>query len=59
MYIKINSDFYRNIKIINENVHKDLGNTIINYDTKIIPNSELILLIYADFTIMPHDHKFN
>ena len=57
MSININSDFYRNI--LNENVHKDLGNTIINYDTKLNPNSELILLIYADFTSMPHDHKFN
>jgi hypothetical protein len=59
MSININSEFYRNIKIINEKVNKDLGNTIINYDTKINPNSELILLIYADFTSMPHDNKFN
>lgn len=39
MSININSDFYRNTKNINENVNKDLGNTIINYDTKINPNS--------------------
>ena len=39
-------------------MNKNLGNTIFNSDTKINPNSELILLIYADFTSMPHDHKF-
>jgi hypothetical protein len=38
-----------NIKIINKNVHKDLNNTIVNYTNKFDINSEIMLIIQADF----------
>jgi hypothetical protein len=38
-----------NIEIINKNVHKDLNNTIINYTNKFDINSEIMLIIQADF----------
>ena len=38
-----------NINIINNNVHKDLNNTIINYTNKFDTNSEIMLIIHADF----------
>jgi len=38
-----------NIEIINKNVHKDLNNTIVNYTNKFDINSEIMLIIQADF----------
>jgi hypothetical protein len=38
-----------NIEIINKNVHKDLKNTIVNYTNKFNINSEIMLIIHADF----------
>ena len=38
-----------NIDIINNNVHKDFNNTIINYNNKVDINSEIMLIIHADF----------
>ena len=38
-----------NINIINNNVHKDLNNTIINYKTKFDNSNEIMLIIHADF----------
>lgn len=40
----------KNIEIINENVCKDFNNTILNYGDKFDPDSELMLIIYADFS---------
>ena len=39
---------YSNL-LINKNVHKDLNNTIINYTNKFDINSEIMLIIHADF----------
>jgi hypothetical protein len=39
----------KNINIINKNVHKDLNNAIINYTNKFDINSEIMLIIHADF----------
>jgi len=47
--IKIRQEIFKKIKVINENVDKDLNNTIINYRSKVDSNSELMLFIYADF----------
>ena len=51
--IKISSEFkngiINNIQIINKNVHKDLNNTIVNYTNKFDINSEIMLIIHADF----------
>ena len=44
----------KNIKIINKNVDKDLNNTIINYTNKFDINSEIMLIIHADFDIINH-----
>jgi hypothetical protein len=53
---KISNNIFHNIldsiNIINKNVHKNLDNTIINYENKFDVNSEVILIIYADFQIM-------
>ena len=38
-----------NIEIINDNVHKDLNNTRINYTNKFDIDSEIMLIIHADF----------
>jgi hypothetical protein len=38
-----------NTETINKNVHKDLNNTIINYTNKFDINSEIMLIIHADF----------
>ena len=43
------------IKVINENVYKDLDNTIINFNTKVDVNSEIMLLILADFEEIASD----
>lgn len=45
----IKAHFIQNIEIINNNVHKDLNNTIINYTNKFDVNSEIILMIHADY----------
>jgi hypothetical protein len=45
----IKNTMINNIKIINKNVHKDLNNTIINYTNKFDINSEIMLIIHADF----------
>jgi hypothetical protein len=45
----IKKDIIDNIDIINKNVHKDLNNTIINYTKQFDINSEIILIIHADF----------
>jgi hypothetical protein len=46
---KIKNTIIDNIKIINKNVHKDLNNTKINYTNKFDINSEIMLIIHADF----------
>jgi hypothetical protein len=46
---KIQNTIIDNIEIINKNVHKDLNNTIINYTNKFDINSEIMLIIYAEF----------
>jgi hypothetical protein len=38
-----------NIEIINKNVHKDFNNTIVNYTNKFDINSEIMLIIHAEF----------
>lgn len=45
----IKKHFIKNIEIINNNVHKDLNNSIINYKNKFDVNSEIMLMIHADF----------
>jgi len=47
--INLKKDLLSNIEIINKNVHKDLNNTIINYTNKFDINSEIMLIIHADF----------
>lgn len=47
----------KNIKVINKNVYKDLNNTIINFNTKVDVNLEMMLIIYADFDKM--ESEFN
>jgi hypothetical protein len=47
--LNIKKQINNNIKIINKNVHKDLNNTIINYTNKFDINSEIMLIIHADF----------
>lgn len=55
----IKLEINKEIKVINKNVHKDLNNTIINFNTKVDLNSEIMLLIYADFDKMDSDfNKF-
>lgn len=53
----IKKDFIQNIEIINNNVHKDLNNTIINYTNKFDVKSEIILMIHADFDIIVNVNK--
>jgi hypothetical protein len=38
-----------NIEIINKNVHKDFNNTLVSYTNKFNINSEIMLIIQADF----------
>lgn len=47
--LNMKKQIIQNIKIINKNVHKDLNNTIINYTNKFDINSEIMLIIHADF----------
>lgn len=47
--LNIKKQINNNIKIINKNVHKDLNQTIINYTNKFDINSEIMLIIHADF----------
>nr|AQU12778.1 hypothetical protein [Thelephora ganbajun] len=47
--LNIKKQINKNIEIINKNVHKDLNNTIINYTNKFDINSEIMLIIHADF----------
>lgn len=49
MSLNIKKQINNNIQIINKNVHKDLNNTIINYTNKFDINSEIMLIIHADF----------
>ena len=37
-----------NIDILNNNVHKDFNNTIVNFTNKFDINSEILLMIHAD-----------
>jgi hypothetical protein len=46
---EIKNTMINNIEIINKNVHKDLNNTIINYTNKFDINSEIMLIIHAEF----------
>lgn len=48
----IKLDINNSIKVINANVYKDLDNTIINFNTKLDVNSEIMLVIKADFDTM-------
>lgn len=45
----IKSQILKKIEFINKNVHKDFNNTIINYTNKFDINSEIMLIIHADF----------
>jgi hypothetical protein len=47
--LNLKKQINKNIKIINNNVHKDLNNTIINYTNKFDINSEIMLIIHAEF----------
>ena len=47
--LNIKKQINNNIKIINKNVHKDLNQTIVNYTNKFDINSEIMLIIHADF----------
>jgi len=49
MSLNIKKQIYNNINNINDNVHKDFNNTILNYTNKFDINSEILLVIYADF----------
>jgi L-ribulose-5-phosphate 3-epimerase UlaE len=49
MSLNIKKQIYRNINNINDNVHKDFNNTILNYTNKFDTNSEILLVIHADF----------
>ena len=46
----INIGINTKIKIINSNVHKDLNNTIVNFKIKFEYDSEIMLIIYADYS---------
>jgi hypothetical protein len=46
---RIKNIIIENTETINKNVPKDLNNTIINYTNKFDINSEIMLIIYADF----------
>jgi Cytochrome C and Quinol oxidase polypeptide I/LAGLIDADG endonuclease len=46
---RIKNIIIENTETINKNVHKDLNNTIINYTNKFDINSEILLIIHADF----------
>jgi len=46
---RIKNIIIENTETINKNVHKDLNNTIINYTNKFDINSEIMLIIHADF----------
>jgi hypothetical protein len=48
-----------NIEIINKNVNKDFNNTIVNYTNKFDINSEIMLIIHADFDIIDQNKKKN
>jgi len=57
--LNIKKQINNNINIINNNVHKDLNNTIINYTNKFDINSEIMLIIHAEFDqIKPINKKF-
>jgi hypothetical protein len=55
----IKKNILDNINIINKNVHKDLNQTIINYKNKFDINSEIMLIIHADFDQMEHMNKLS
>ena len=49
-----------NNKLINENIYKDWNNTIINFDSKIDVDYEIMLIITAEFDTMESDfNNFN
>ncbi len=41
-----------NFEIINKNEYKDFNNTIVNYTNKFEINSEILLIIHADFDLI-------
>jgi hypothetical protein len=45
----IKNTIKNNIEIINKNVHKDFNNTLVSYTDKFNYNSEIMLIIHADF----------
>ena len=60
---EISKDIYQeikhNVKIINENLELDFGNTITNYLNKVEENKELLLFInanYNNFKDFPSPH---
>jgi LAGLIDADG endonuclease/Cytochrome C and Quinol oxidase polypeptide I len=55
----IKKNIIDNIEIINKNVHKDLNNTIINYTNKFDINTEIMLIIHADFDKIEPINKIN
>lgn len=42
-------DLISNIEIINRNIHLDYKNTILNFNNKVNIDSEIFLIISADF----------
>ena len=46
---EIYKDIINNIKIINDNLDLELGNTITNYLNKVEENKELLLFINANY----------
>ena len=49
MSLGIKKDIWNNIENINNLVDKDFNQTIINYENKFDKNSEIMLIIHADF----------
>ena len=57
---EIKKGINNNIKLINENIYKDWNNTIINFDSKIDVDYEIMLIITAEFDTMESDfNNFN
>jgi hypothetical protein len=51
------NNILKNINIINSTVHLNKKNTILNYSEKVKKDSEILLIINADFKTMDDDYK--
>jgi hypothetical protein len=51
------NNILKNINIINSTIHLDKKNTILNYSEKVKKDSEILLIINADFKTMDDDYK--